>query len=65
MIKLVGFVLYDTCPVTDLLSRSTYPQSCLPSTMNIRLARVEDMPGMQGCNLHNLPENYTMKYCAR
>lgn len=30
--------------------------------MNIRQARVEDLPGMQACNLHNLPENYTMKY---
>ncbi|KAI0663248.1 acyl-CoA N-acyltransferase [Cubamyces menziesii] len=30
--------------------------------MNIRLARVEDLPGMQACNLQNLPENYTMKY---
>jgi len=30
--------------------------------MNIRLARVDDLPGMQGCNLQNLPENYTMKY---
>ncbi|KIJ58307.1 hypothetical protein HYDPIDRAFT_23259 [Hydnomerulius pinastri MD-312] len=30
--------------------------------MNIRAARVEDLAGMQACNLHNLPENYTMKY---
>ncbi|KAL4076130.1 acyl-CoA N-acyltransferase [Scleroderma citrinum] len=30
--------------------------------MNIRQARVEDLAGMQACNLHNLPENYTMKY---
>ncbi|ESK94424.1 n-terminal acetyltransferase a complex catalytic subunit ard1 [Moniliophthora roreri MCA 2997] len=30
--------------------------------MNIRQARVEDLMGMQACNLHNLPENYTMKY---
>lgn len=30
--------------------------------MKIRPARVEDMPGMQACNLQNLPENYTMKY---
>jgi len=30
--------------------------------MNIRLARIEDLQGMQACNLHNLPENYTMKY---
>lgn len=49
------------------------------SKMNIRLARVrglsrsrspkpdsrqvDDLPGMQACNLQNLPENYTMKYC--
>ncbi|KAK7470463.1 N-terminal acetyltransferase A complex catalytic subunit ard1 [Stygiomarasmius scandens] len=30
--------------------------------MNIRVARVEDLQGMQACNLQNLPENYTMKY---
>ncbi|KAF9226623.1 acyl-CoA N-acyltransferase [Gyrodon lividus] len=30
--------------------------------MNIRVARIEDLAGMQACNLHNLPENYTMKY---
>ncbi|EIN10899.1 acyl-CoA N-acyltransferase [Punctularia strigosozonata HHB-11173 SS5] len=30
--------------------------------MNIRPARVDDLPGMQACNLQNLPENYTMKY---
>ncbi|KAJ7590932.1 acyl-CoA N-acyltransferase [Mycena floridula] len=30
--------------------------------MNIRPARVEDLMGMQSCNLHNLPENYSMKY---
>ncbi|KAJ3556149.1 hypothetical protein NM688_g2183 [Phlebia brevispora] len=30
--------------------------------MNIRLARVEDLQGMQACNLQNLPENYTLKY---
>ncbi|KAJ8582866.1 acyl-CoA N-acyltransferase [Rhizopogon salebrosus TDB-379] len=30
--------------------------------MNIRAVRVEDLAGMQACNLHNLPENYTMKY---
>ncbi|KDQ64253.1 hypothetical protein JAAARDRAFT_166310 [Jaapia argillacea MUCL 33604] len=30
--------------------------------MNIRLARIEDLMGMQACNLQNLPENYTMKY---
>ncbi|PPQ65961.1 hypothetical protein CVT26_010723 [Gymnopilus dilepis] len=32
------------------------------SQMNIRPMRVEDLPGMQACNLQNLPENYTMKY---
>jgi len=30
--------------------------------MNIRPARVDDLCGMQACNLQNLPENYTMKY---
>ncbi|KAE9387815.1 acyl-CoA N-acyltransferase [Gymnopus androsaceus JB14] len=30
--------------------------------MNIRRARVEDIPHMQACNLRNLPENYTNKY---
>ncbi|PPQ77696.1 hypothetical protein CVT25_011131 [Psilocybe cyanescens] len=30
--------------------------------MNIRVMRVEDMMGMQACNLQNLPENYTMRY---
>ncbi|KAG7096764.1 N-terminal acetyltransferase A complex catalytic subunit ard1 [Marasmius oreades] len=30
--------------------------------MNIRRARVEDLMGMQACNLQNLPENYTMRY---
>ncbi|KAI0772074.1 acyl-CoA N-acyltransferase [Trametes elegans] len=30
--------------------------------MNIRLARVDDLMGMQACNLQNLPENYTLKY---
>jgi len=24
---------------------------------------MDDMMGMQNCNLHNLPENYTMRYC--
>ncbi|EDR00970.1 uncharacterized protein LACBIDRAFT_255052 [Laccaria bicolor S238N-H82] len=30
--------------------------------MNIRLARVEDLMGMQSTNLQNLPENYMMKF---
>ncbi|KAF9481808.1 acyl-CoA N-acyltransferase [Pholiota conissans] len=30
--------------------------------MNIRPVRVEDLAGMQSCNLQNLPENYTIKY---
>ncbi|KAF5366154.1 hypothetical protein D9758_005773 [Tetrapyrgos nigripes] len=30
--------------------------------MNIRLARVEDLMGMQAANLENLPENYLMKF---
>ncbi|KAF9350947.1 N-alpha-acetyltransferase 10 [Mortierella sp. AD094] len=30
--------------------------------MNIREATLDDMIPMQNCNLHNLPENYQMKY---
>ncbi|CAE6420958.1 N-terminal acetyltransferase A complex catalytic subunit ard1 OS=Schizosaccharomyces pombe (strain 972 / ATCC 24843) GN=ard1 PE=3 SV=1 [Rhizoctonia solani AG-1 IB] len=30
--------------------------------MNIRRATPDDLPGMQACNLQNLPENYQMKY---
>lgn len=30
--------------------------------MNIRKATVDDILGMQNCNLHNLPENYPFKY---
>jgi peptide alpha-N-acetyltransferase len=30
--------------------------------ITIRNARAADLPEMQNCNLHNLPENYTMKY---
>ncbi|KAJ7228494.1 acyl-CoA N-acyltransferase [Mycena pura] len=30
--------------------------------MNIRPMRIDDLPGMQACNLQNLPENYTMRY---
>ncbi|EPY53020.1 NatA N-acetyltransferase complex catalytic subunit Ard1 [Schizosaccharomyces cryophilus OY26] len=30
--------------------------------MDIRPARVEDLVGMQHCNLNNLPENYQLKY---
>ncbi|KDR80315.1 hypothetical protein GALMADRAFT_242679 [Galerina marginata CBS 339.88] len=30
--------------------------------MNIRVAKVEDLMGMQACNLQNLPENYMMKF---
>ena len=29
------------------------------------LSQVDDLQGMQACNLHNLPENYTLKYCRR
>ncbi|THH05086.1 hypothetical protein EW145_g5050 [Phellinidium pouzarii] len=32
------------------------------STVTIRKARINDLMGMQACNLQNLPENYTMKY---
>jgi len=31
-------------------------------SVNIRPMRVDDLTGMQACNLQNLPENYTMKY---
>ncbi|KAF8966564.1 acyl-CoA N-acyltransferase [Flammula alnicola] len=30
--------------------------------MKIRLAKVDDLMGMQACNLQNLPENYMMKF---
>lgn len=30
--------------------------------MNVRLAKVDDLRGMQACNLQNLPENYMMKF---
>ncbi|KAF9464384.1 acyl-CoA N-acyltransferase [Collybia nuda] len=30
--------------------------------MNVRPLRIDDLLGMQACNLQNLPENYTMKY---
>ncbi|KAI0352097.1 acyl-CoA N-acyltransferase [Trametes cingulata] len=30
--------------------------------VTIRVARAEDLQGMQACNLQNLPENYTMRY---
>ncbi|KAJ1912890.1 N-terminal acetyltransferase A complex catalytic subunit ard1 [Tieghemiomyces parasiticus] len=30
--------------------------------MNVRQARAQDLLGMQNCNLHNLPENYQLKY---
>ncbi|KAJ7204854.1 acyl-CoA N-acyltransferase [Mycena haematopus] len=30
--------------------------------MNIRLAKPEDLPGIQAANLQNLPENYLMKF---
>ncbi|KAF8812246.1 acyl-CoA N-acyltransferase [Phlegmacium glaucopus] len=30
--------------------------------MNVRQMRLEDLSGMQACNLQNLPENYTMRY---
>lgn len=29
---------------------------------HIRIATVDDLPGMQNANLHNLPENYQLKY---
>ncbi|KAI0831875.1 acyl-CoA N-acyltransferase [Trametes gibbosa] len=30
--------------------------------VSLRVARAEDLQGMQACNLQNLPENYTMRY---
>ncbi|KAI0638015.1 acyl-CoA N-acyltransferase [Trametes polyzona] len=30
--------------------------------MNIRPVRIDDLMGMQACNLQNLPENYTLRY---
>ncbi|KAI9023260.1 putative N-terminal acetyltransferase complex Ard1 subunit [Hyaloraphidium curvatum] len=30
--------------------------------VTVRLARPEDLPAMQACNLLNLPENYQLKY---
>ncbi|KAJ7327563.1 acyl-CoA N-acyltransferase [Mycena albidolilacea] len=30
--------------------------------MNLRLAKPEDLPGIQATNLQNLPENYLMKF---
>jgi ribosomal protein S18 acetylase RimI-like enzyme len=30
--------------------------------ITIRNATVKDLIEMQNCNLHNLPENYSMKY---
>ncbi|KAJ1978218.1 N-terminal acetyltransferase A complex catalytic subunit ard1 [Dimargaris cristalligena] len=30
--------------------------------MNLRQATADDLLGMQNCNLHNLPENYQLKY---
>lgn len=30
--------------------------------ITIRQATMDDAQGMQNCNLHNLPENYTLKY---
>ncbi|GAA6047994.1 hypothetical protein JCM3770_006461 [Rhodotorula araucariae] len=30
--------------------------------MNLRRATIDDLMEMQNCNIHNLPENYTMKY---
>jgi hypothetical protein len=40
--------------------KSRRPSLCSPALKHVQ---VEDMPGMQACNLFNLPENYTMKYC--
>ena len=32
--------------------------------MLITESQVNDLMGMQACNTQNLPENYTMRYCA-
>ncbi len=54
-------------PVTPLRPISELSDPLAPSRptakMNLRPATVADLPGMQNCNLHNLPENYAMKYC--
>lgn len=34
------------------------------STLFSWVLQVDDLMGMQACNLQNLPENYTMKYCT-
>ena len=36
--------------------------ACRAARVLIRQA--DDLLGMQNCNLHNLPENYTMRYCG-
>ncbi|KAI0729340.1 acyl-CoA N-acyltransferase [Fomitopsis betulina] len=67
-VQLGGFerliVTLCMCMVAAASSLPPFPLS--PTTnsakMNIRLARVEDLAGMQACNLQNLPENYTMRY---
>jgi len=48
-------------PVQPLLTPRTPLQR--PAAMNVRNATVADLMEMQNCNLHNLPENYQMKYC--
>lgn len=41
-------------------------QSCIYSLEGADFGcKVNDQLGMQNCNLHNLPENYTMRYCER
>jgi hypothetical protein len=60
-------------PQRPLTSRHEHPRrssKSRPHDHSILLGhlgcpQVEDMAGMQACNLQNLPENYTMKYCAR
>ena len=32
--------------------------------MTETIRQIDDLLGMQACNLQNLPENYTMRYCA-
>ena len=60
-------------PTTSLSTPSDheYPASTgtlhgidVNKTVNADARQIEDLQGMQACNLQNLPENYTMKYCT-
>ncbi|KAF5325197.1 hypothetical protein D9619_009758 [Psilocybe cf. subviscida] len=43
-------------------TRSYFRKPRRDTTMNVRQMRVEDLMGMQACNLQNLPENNTMRH---